>query len=82
MLSQKLAAITLNRTETEPLPVGIAPKVFSPQYRWRSDQPKPQSKEWTHRLNAESLLRQASTLKASASSKAIVPICNLGVARE
>ena len=81
MLSQKLAAIELRRKEADPLPTGIAPKVFSPQYRVHTDKTKPQSKDWTNRLSTESRARQASTLKASASSKAITPICNLGVAR-
>ncbi|KAI5360086.1 Putative aminotransferase, class I/classII, pyridoxal phosphate-dependent transferase, major [Septoria linicola] len=81
MLSQKLAAFEQNRKQTDPLPVGIAPKVFSPFYKSHSDKLKPRSKDWTHRLSEESRRRGASTLKASASSKAATQICNLGVAR-
>ncbi|PPJ56830.1 hypothetical protein CBER1_10162 [Cercospora berteroae] len=78
MLSEKLAVFEQNR---QALPVGIAPKVFSQDYKPQSKQSKPRSKDWTHRLSSEARLRGASTLKASASSKAATPICNLGVAR-
>ncbi|KAM3420495.1 hypothetical protein BST61_g3763 [Cercospora zeina] len=78
MLSDKLAAFEQTR---QALPVGIAPKVFSQDYKTQSTQTKPRSKDWTHRLSSESRLRGASTLKASASSKSVTPICNLGVAR-
>lgn len=81
MLSQKLAIFEHNRQTRDPLPIGVAPKVFSPLYRSDVTTSKPHAQDFHHHLSKESRLRQASTLKASASSQSVTPVCNLGVAR-